>query len=73
MDQEMDSGEDTPMVAGPKTKTRLVRIVSKQSNVWGILTLKRDIAYLVTFESGGWSEFIMNLIWWKLVIGEQFW
>lgn len=34
MDQEMDSGEDTPMVAGgPKTKTRLVRVVSKQSNV----------------------------------------
>merc|ERR1719470_419363 len=34
MDQEMDSGEDTPMVAGgPKTKTRQVRVVSKQSNV----------------------------------------
>lgn len=34
MDQEMDSAEDTPMVAGgPKTKTRLVRVVSKQSNV----------------------------------------
>jgi len=34
MDQEMDSGEDTPMVGGgPKTKTRQVRVVSKQSNV----------------------------------------
>jgi len=35
MDQEMDSGEETPMVGsgGPKTKTRLVRVVSKQSNV----------------------------------------
>jgi len=33
--QELDSGEDTPMVpgGGPKTKTRLVRVVSKQSNV----------------------------------------
>jgi len=34
MDQEMDSGEDTPMVAaGTKTKTRMVKVVKKQSNV----------------------------------------
>jgi len=34
MDQEMDSGEDTPMVAGgTKTKTRIVKVVKKQSNV----------------------------------------
>jgi len=37
LDQELDSGEETPMVGsgagGPKTKTRLVRVVSKQSNV----------------------------------------
>jgi len=34
MDQEMDSGEDTPMVGtGTKTKTRMVKVVKKQSNV----------------------------------------
>jgi len=34
MDQEMDSGEDTPMVAGgTTTKTRMVKVVKKQSNV----------------------------------------
>jgi zinc transporter 1 len=32
MDQETDSGEDTPMVTGG-SKTRIVRVVKKQSNV----------------------------------------
>jgi len=34
LDQDMDSGEETPMVAGgTTTKTRMVKVVKKQSNV----------------------------------------